>query len=377
MTRRDDTTDHSRRRFLGFAAWATAGMTALGGTRGFAQSAPPAKMPEITAIPDKLKGSGEVRIAAYGGTAQDAERTAYFAPFEKLSGIKTLDFPGADVNKVKAMVDTGNVEWDVVQLSRSTVKNLQKKGDYFERINYDLVDVDNIDPLYRYDYALDMLVWSQVMGYRTDAFKGAVPNGWADFWNATKFPGDRALGGAGPSTPELEFALMAAGVPPDKLYPIDIDQAFASYDKIKASVVKWWETGAVPVQMLTDHEVVLTSVWNGRMAAIQAAGVPAAISWNQGLLKRDCWAVPKNSPNKANAMKFIAFSTLAISQARLSMLIPYGSVNNKSAEYLSEKQLEALPSAPAIRSQLVPYDYEWWVDNRDTVIGRWNKWILA
>jgi putative spermidine/putrescine transport system substrate-binding protein len=25
----------------------------------------------------------------------------------------------------------------------------------------------------------------------------------------------------------------------------------------------------------------------------------------------------------------------------------------------------------------VTYDYDWWVDNRDTVIGRWNKWILA
>ena len=66
-----------------------------------------------------------------------------------------------------------------------------------------------------------------------------------------------------------------------------------------------------------------------------AAGVPAAISWEQGLLKRDCWAVPKGSQNKANAMKFIAFGTLAMSQARLSMLIPYGFVNNKSAEYLS------------------------------------------
>jgi putative spermidine/putrescine transport system substrate-binding protein len=106
-------------------------------------------------------------------------------------------------------------------------------------------------------------------------------------------------------------------------------------------------------------------------------GCAGGDSWNQGLLKRDCWAVPKNAPNKANAMKFIAFSTLAISQARLSMLIPYGSVNNKSAEYLTEKQLEILPSAPAIRSQLIPYNYEWWVDNRDTVIGRWNKWILA
>ena len=51
---------------------------------------------------------------------------------------------------------------------------------------------------------------------------------------------------------------MAAGVPPDKVYPIDIDKAFASYDKIKGDVVKWWETGAVPAQMLTDKEVVPT-----------------------------------------------------------------------------------------------------------------------
>ena len=72
--------------------------------------------------------------------------------------------------------------------------------------------------------------------------------------------------------PELEFALMASGVPADQLYPIDIDRAFASYDKIKKDVVKWWDTGAVPIQLLTDREVVMTSVWNGRMAALQAAG---------------------------------------------------------------------------------------------------------
>ncbi|HEY7576285.1 MAG TPA: ABC transporter substrate-binding protein, partial [Acetobacteraceae bacterium] len=87
MTRHGDI---ERRRFLRLAAWATAGMTALGGRRGFAQSAPPPKLPEITSIPERLKGTGELRIAGYGGTAQDAERIAYFQPFEKLSGIKTI-----------------------------------------------------------------------------------------------------------------------------------------------------------------------------------------------------------------------------------------------------------------------------------------------
>ena len=223
-----------------------------------------------------------------------------------------------------------------------------------------------------------MLVWAQVMAYRTDAFKGAAPKGWADFWNTKAFPGDRAMGGTGAGGwPEMEFALMAAGVPADKLYPLDIDKAFASYDKIKNTVVKWWDTGAVPVQLLTDREVAMTTVWNGRMAALQAAGVPAAISWEQGLMKRDAWGIPKGAKNAANAMKFAAYSTMAIPQARISLGIPYGSVNSKSNEYIPAERLAVLPSAPAIKSQLVSYDYDWWIDNRDAVVSRFNKWLLS
>src|SRR6516162_6679362 len=192
---------------------------------GHAQAA----WPEQTAIPDILKGSGEVRIATFGGTMQETQVKAYFEPFEKISGIKVRPFPGSDPTKVKAMVETGNVEWDMAQLSRGSIMNLQKRGDYFEKIDYDIVD-PGVDAAYRFEYGLEMLVWAQVLAYRTDAFKGAVPVGWADFWDTKKFPGDRAMfGTSGGGWPEMEFALMAAGVPPDKIYPIDIDKALASY----------------------------------------------------------------------------------------------------------------------------------------------------
>ena len=52
-------------------------------------------------------------------------------------------------------------------------------------------------------------------------------------------------------------------------------------------------------------------------------------------------------------MKFVAYSTMAIPQARVALAIPYGSVNNKSNEYIPPERLEVLPSAPAIKSQLV------------------------
>lgn len=339
----------------------------------FAQAA----WPEQTTIPDSLKGTGEVRIATFGGTMQDTQMKAYFEPFEKMSGIKVRAFPGSDPTKVKAMVETGNVEWDMAQLSRGSIMNLMKTGDYFEKIDYSLVD-DGVGQEYRFEYGLEMLVWAQVLAYRTDAFKGAKPTGWADFWDTKKFPGERAMFGTNSGGwPEMEFALMAAGVPADKLYPLDVDKALASYEKIKKDVVKWWDTGAVPTQLLTDREVTMTTVWNGRMAALQAAGVPAAINWNQGLLKRDAWGIPKNAKNKVNAQKFVAYSTMAIPQARVSLGIPYGSVNAKSNEFIPAARLEVLPSAPAIKSQLVNYNYDWWIANREAVIPKFNKWLLS
>jgi putative spermidine/putrescine transport system substrate-binding protein len=333
--------------------------------------------PEQTAIPDILKGSGEVRIATFGGAMQETQQKAYFEPFEKISGIKVHAFPGSNPTKVKAMVETGNLEWDMAQLSRGSIMNLQKRGDYFERIDYSLVD-DGVPPEHRFEYGIEMLVWSHVLGYRTDAFKGAVPKGWADFWNTEKFPGDRAMmGTSAGGWPEMEFALMAAGVPVDKLYPLDIDKAFASYDAIKKTVVKWWDTGAVPVQLLTDREVTMSTVWNGRMAALQAAGVPAAVSWDQGLMMRDAWGIPKGAKNAVNAMKFAAYSTMAIPQARISFGIPYGSVNGKSNQYIPPERLAVLPTAPDIKSRLVSYNYDWWIENKDTVVDRFNKWLLS
>jgi len=335
------------------------------------------KLPEITTIPARLKGSGVVRVCSYGGAFQDAQRKAYFEPFERLSGIKVIEAQGPDPVKVKAMVDTKNVEYDIGEFSRGSVLNLLKQGDYWEEIDYGLVDTGNIDESFRFKYALDMLPFAQIYAYRTDAFKGAKPGSWADFWDTTKFPGPRTMpAGSGGLAPDLEAATLAAGVPLDKIYPIDIDKAYASLAKIKPAVVKWWEAGAIPAQMLSDNEVAMATAWNGRIAAIQAQGAPVAIGWRQGGLRTDAWAVPKGAANRENAMKFTAFITLPVPQARLSMLIPYGFVNNKATEYITPEQLAVLPTAPEIKDELYVYNAEWWADNRGKVLEKWANWLL-
>ncbi|MCA9864419.1 MAG: ABC transporter substrate-binding protein [Thermomicrobiales bacterium] len=333
-------------------------------------------LPEFTEIPENLKGSGEVRVQSWGGAFQDAQREAYFIPFQELSGIKVIESEGPDPSKIKAMVDTGNVEQDVVQMDRSDIMLLEKQGDYWEEIDYSLFDVDNIDESHRYKYSVDMLPYATVIGYRTDAFPEG-PNTQADFWNQEAFPGPRTTtAGTGGVTPFLEAGFIANGTALDAIYPMDIEQGYEYFNAIKPYVAKFWEAGAQPAQMLTDNEVVMAHSWNGRMHAIQQEGAPVKVVWNEAQLATDVWAVPKGAANAENAMKFSAFITLPVSQARLSYLIPYGSVNKASAALMTPEQLENLPTSPAYLDLMSIRDIAWWVDNRDAVTSRWNEWIL-
>jgi putative spermidine/putrescine transport system substrate-binding protein len=374
--------DFGRRQLIRNAArfgMGAAAMAALTRPLAFAPAfaADPTKLPEITSVPEHLKGSGVVRVCSWGGALQAAQRTAYFQPFEKLCGIKVIESEGPDAVKVKAMVDTGNVEYDVGEFDRSDVINLQKKGDYWEPIDFSLFDTAHIDPAFRYKYSIDMLPYAQIMAFRTDAFKERQPTGWKDFWDLKAFPGPRTMSsGGGGLVPELEAAEIAAGKPVDKVYPIDIDAAYESLSKVKPAVVKWWTAGAMPAQMLADKEVVLGTAWNGRIDAIQRAGAPVEIAWDQGMLRTDLWAVPKGAANRENAMKFSAFITQPICQARLSLLIPYGFVNSEAAQYIPPERLKVLPTAPAIRDRLFLYNSQWWADNVDTVTKKWARWVL-
>jgi putative spermidine/putrescine transport system substrate-binding protein len=333
-------------------------------------------LPEYDGIPENLKGTGEVRVQSWGGAFQDAQREAYFKPFQELSGITVIESEGPDISKIKAMVDTGNVEQDVVQEDRSSVILLEKQGDYWEPIDYSLFDVDNIDEVRRYKYSVDMLPYSTVIGYRNDVFPEG-PQGQLDMWDVAKFPGPRSTeAGSGGVVPFLEAAIIADGVSKDEVYPIDIERAYASLGRLKPDVVKFWEAGAQPAQMLTDKEAVMVHSWNGRMHAIQQEDAPVSVQWNEAMLATDVWSIPKGAANAENAQKFAAFITLPVSQARLSFLIPYGSVNNKSAELMSPEQLENLPTAPAYLEKQFIRNIDWWVENRDAVVERWNEWIL-
>ena len=301
---------------------------------------------------------------------------AIFEPFTKATGIEVVKVP-ATLGKLLAMFEAGNIELDVVDAGELGMLALSEKG-ALEKVNYKgwkLSSPDDLD--HRRDDMVADIYFSTVLGYNTEVFPtGKHPRSWAEFWDLKKFPGPRMLTDLAAGAVDLEFALLADGVPKDKLYPIDLDRAFKALDRVRPSIRKFWDTGALSAQMLADKEVVLGSIWNGRLQAIADKGAPLAIEWNEAALQVQFWGIMKGARNGDNAQRFIDFACQPQIQAALTEFIPYGPTNRQAFKHIKADVASRLPSSPEHKQKAFLHSGRWWADNRAKVAERWSQWLL-
>jgi len=335
-----------------------------------------ADLPAITSVPDRLKGTGSLRVATAGGTLSAAMRRAIFEPFERLSGIRIDDTEGFSPAQLKSQVDAGAVQWDAVSMEYSNALQLDQDGAYLEPLDYDLISTDGFPTNQIHRSALGGLIVGTVITYRSDAFGTRIPAGYRDFWNTEAFPGPRNwMSGAIGIAPFLEGALLADGVPMAALYPLDVPRALRSLTRLRDDIVKFWESGAQSAQLMADDETILGVAWNGRVTPLARAGLPVGIQWNEAMFQTDCWVVPKGAANRTNAMKLIAFASMPEPQARFSSLLDYGFTNMRAADYLPAARLAQLPSHYLDRGFW--FDSPWWGANKAAVTEAFVEWSLG
>src|SRR5262245_25467512 len=326
----------------------------------------------------RAHAAGRVIVRTIGGSYEEAVTKAIFEPFTKSTGIEVVKVP-ATLGKIVAMIDAGRVEVDVVDLYEYGALAVSKKGG-FERLDYKSWKVTNpedIDAAYRRPDMVVGLFTSEVLGYNTQTFpSGKHPRSWAEFWDTAKFPGPRMLADLASGSVGLEFALLADGVPKSKLYPIDVDRAFKSLDRVRPSIRKFWDTGALSAQMLADKEVVLGSIWNGRIQTAIDKGLPLGIEWNEAMLITQVWAILKNPPNPSEAQRFVEFACQPEIQVALAKEIPYGPSNRQAFKLIPGNISARLPSSPEHLAQAFLQNSQWWADNRQIVSERWSQWLL-
>lgn len=315
-------------------------------------------------------------VISYGGTNKVAQEKAFYKPFTAagLGTIEAGEFNG-EMARIRSMVETGQVGWDVVELETGELKRGCEEG-LLEPLDWSkLGNKADFIPAAVSECGAGIFVWSTVLTYDANKLKKG-PTSWADFWNVKEFPGKRALRKTATNT--LEIALMADGVKREDVYkvlatPAGVDRAFKKLDQLKP-YIQWWESGAQPLQWLVSGDVVMAAAYNGRIGAAQDEGHNFKIVWDNAMYDLDNWAIVKGSKHKALAEKFIAFANKPENQKVFAENIPYGSPNLNTSKLLDPARLSKLPTAPDNFAVSLQVNGDFWLEHGEDLEQRFNAW---
>ena len=306
----------------------------------------------------------QLTVVSFGGSYQEAQSKALFQPAAKAMGITIKEETYTGIADLRLKVKAGAVTWDVVASGSGSAARAGAEG-ILEKLDYKVIDVSNFVPGTWQDYCVGGDVFSTVLAWNTKTYGDKGPQSWADFWDVKKFPGKRSyrksVAGA------LEPALMADGVPADKVYevlsaPGGIERAIKKIKELKPNIAVWWASGAQHAQLMKDGEVDMITGWNGRFDVAAKDGGKVAYTFNQALLDYDCYAIAKGAPNKDLAMKFLAEISKPQYQAEFTKYITYGPTNKKAYDLgtIDASYAKQLPSYPANAAKQLTINLDWY-----------------
>jgi len=315
-----------------------------------------------------------VFVNSYGGVWETSWRKAFFDPFTAQTGIEIKTVPGVMFAKLKAEVQTGNYEYDQSNLGDTEFAQAMHEG-LLERVDKVAAKAEQLPPQLIREFSIVSYSLGTNIVYRRDKFPNGGPQSWADFWDVKKFPGPRCLFDR--SFTCLAFALLADGVPRDKLYPMDLDRAFRKMDEIKPHIKVWWRDGAQSQQLIRDAEVHMIGMWSARAVDLIEDKVPLELVWNGGELYWSNLIVPKGDPNAKAAWQFAGFVAQAKPQAEFTMLLPYGPANPEARTLIPEARLKQTPAWPDNEKVMFQHDTAWLAPRLAEIRERWTQWMTS
>ena len=334
----------------------------------------------------------KLTVVSWGGAFSRASVKAYHERFSRETGI-AIDFEdyNGGLAQIRAQVAVGDVYWDVVNLEITDFARGCDEGLLEPLSIEEFPDGADGTPA-KADFmegtilacGVAMRFASTIFAYNERSIRGEKPSTIADFFDLDRFPGRRGMRRS--PLVNLEFALMADGVPVSQVYevldtPTGVEQAFRKLDSIKDYII-WWETGAQPPQLLADEEVIMTTAYNGRIFNAQnLENQPFVIVWDGQVLDSGGLGIVAGTRNLDAAMEFVHFATTAQSMAGLTRYISY-SPTRRSAIPLISTHAETgtnmrphMPTTPKNTVRALYNDWDWWSDNGEEMNERFSTWL--
>ncbi len=317
----------------------------------------------------------EIVVVNWGGDAVTAHKNAWASRYEAQNpGMKAIvDGSGPSSGKIKAMVESGSVTWDLCDRNNIAAVDLGRQG-LLEEVAYDRVDPEAVPEAYRLKYGLGSYYYSFALTWDTTAFE-RTPTSWKDLWDLENFPGPRTM--RKNFEGQMESALLADGVPRDQIYPIDIDRALDKIKQIKEHTI-YWGSGSGSQQIMRDGEALIGNLWHTRASIVnRETDGRVDYTFNEAILFAGSWLQPKGAPAGKKAWDFAAAAQDPASQVEVFEFIGMGPINPKAAALVPDDLRHRDAGNPDNLAKQIAADAEWYASDYGTILNRYLDAIAS
>lgn len=317
----------------------------------------------------------DLMVVGFGGGFQDNARKHLFQGYAAEKGVKVADdVYNGEMAKIYSMVKSNDVTYDVIMVEAPELVRGCEDG-VFEKLDWSVIDQKKFIPNGTTTCGAGAVGWGVSLFY-DQARNATGPASYAELWDVQKFPGKRSLRSGAKMT--LEIALMADGVPAAEVYkvlatPEGQKRAFAKLDQLKPHIV-WWKSGTQPLQLVGSGEAAYAVGYVGRTIRANEGGAKYPVQWNTLLFSFDYWAVVRNSPNKADAMKLISYMT---DEKPLTALAQDWAVSPANAAVAGNPEIvrknPGMVANHAAEGLFIATEF--WVEHGEDLEARFNAWL--
>lgn len=273
---------------------------------------------------------------------------------------------------IQEMVANRDYRWDMALVSHAAHLQLAEAG-ALEPLGEPTAAIATIPPSLRSAYFVGNDVLAVVLAVSLRAWPQGGPEDWAELWDVGRFPGRRALRAHPIDT--LEMALLADGVAPGGLYPLDVDRSFRSLDRIRPHVTEWWPRVIRTQELMADQGAELIVTSSIRAQAAIDAGAAYRIAWGRNLRSCEGFLVLRGTPNAEACRAFIRFAATPERQATFTTHVCAAPTIPAAHALVTPGRARLLPSHPAHASQAVSIDGAFWSRAKDSLERRFMDWL--
>lgn len=345
----------SRRKFLGLVGAAALAPLATGVTVRTAHAA------------------RKITVTSYGGVWEEFIRSEVLPDFEKQNNC-TVELAVGLAKDWMAQLRAAGVDkpapYDVVVCNEVYAAHLRREGFFIDLPADKIPNLKDVYDICRNKNDNGVLVLIQPLGlvYRTDKVK-APPKSWKDLWKP-EYKGQLGLLTITNSGTIMFFLLMA------KLFgksEKDVDAAFEAIKKLKP--FKQTDYSGDMEKLLTQREISIGLLDIAAAARLKKQGIPVDyVTPSEGLFMfEQDHNITKGSRDRELAAAFINYQLSMPVQEKWMKKYFLSPANRKVA--MPADLRKDIPIHGERMKEILKWDWEWVIDNREQFTARWNKEI--